>query len=252
LKFITDPIVVKAGRPIAMIPHYRTQEEFNAAVDYCAGAKPDAFLVHQTFEGAIAETGVRLSGLSASPIELLKPPLGVYAGDVHRPQTQGWVTYVGCPYQVRFGDDFEPRCIHVSKSGVEAYPWFEAPRKWALTVRGAEDILGNKNLYEKDQVKLTIELAREESIGWKKVKQEVLTTCKKRKLQVYGVKVEVRTTKQKQRIKLQEKYIKDADVFDLFCKAENVASEIKQVGKDILNGNEDVLRSLREHNHVTK
>lgn len=239
IQFVVKPTVIKAVQPIGLIPHYRRQDEFSNAVDVCGDAGPACFLVHQTFEGAIAESGVRLSGLSASPIESLKPPLGVYAGDVHRPQTQGLVTYVGCPYQVRFGDDFEPRSIWVSKNGTESYPWFPAPRKWALTVRGPENILNYKNLMEGDQVKLTIELAREEAVDWKKVKQEVLSACKELKLEVFGAKLEIKTNKRRERIHVDELHEKPIEIFDAFCKAENISAHTKKAGQKIIKGEPD-------------
>lgn len=237
LKFVVEPEVVTAGRPIALIPHYRSQDAFDTAVRVCADASPACFLVHQTFEGAIAESGVRLSGLSAALIESLDPELGVYAGDVHRPQTQGIVRYVGCPYQVRFGDNFEPSCLYVSKAGNESYPWFEAPRKWSLTVRGPENILNHKELMEGDQVKLTIEVACEEAVEWKKIKHEVLLACKKLKLEVFGVKLEVKTSSRLGRVGLKAKVSTYAETLELFCKAENVSSQIKKAGMEIINGN---------------
>lgn len=241
LKFITKPVIVNAGKPIAIIPHYRSQDEFDAAVSLCSTPRPAAFLVHQTFDGAIAESGVRLSGFSASLVESLKPPLGVYAGDVHRPQTQGCVTYIGCPYHVRFGDNFDSRCIYVDKAGKETYPWFDAPHKWSLTVRSYEDILNNQNLYEKDQVKLIIEVAREEVVEWKKIKQQVLAACKRLKLEVFGVKLEIRTTKRHTRLQINERHVSNADTLEQFCKAENVANKIKEAGRKLLHGNEDLL-----------
>ena len=242
IHFVTEPTVVKAGKRMALIPHYRTQDEFTAAVKLACDDNPDSFLCHQTFDGAIAETGARLSGLSASPIESFKPRLGVYAGDVHRPQTQGIVTYIGCPYHVRFGDNFEPRCIHVRPSGDETYPWFDAPRKWSLTVRGPENILNNKELLEGDQVKLTVQLAREEAIEWKQVRQAVLAACKELGLEVHGAKLEVSTTTRRERLKLDDQNGRSAaETFDQFCKSENVAANIKKVGKEIVDGNPDVL-----------
>src|SRR3981189_3648842 len=63
IHFITKPCVVEHDMDMALIPHCREQTVFDTAVKDCEGA--DAFLVHQTFDGAIAESGVRLSGLSA-------------------------------------------------------------------------------------------------------------------------------------------------------------------------------------------
>lgn len=242
IHFVTEPTVIKAGKRMALIPHYRTQDEFTAAVKLVCDGHPDSFLCHQTFDGAIAESGVRLNGLSASPIELFGPPLGVYAGDVHRPQTQGIVTYIGCPYNVRFGDNFEPHCIEVSSNGIEAYPWFDAPRKWALIVRDAANIVKDKNLFEGDQVKLTIQVSREEAIDWQKIKREVLLACKNKKLEVHGVRLEVATATRKKRLKLDGQNSTNVDgTFDRFCVAENIANNIKKIGKDILDGNKNVL-----------
>lgn len=243
IHFVIEPTVITAGERMAIIPHYRTQDEFTAAVELVCAERPDSFLCHQTFDGAIAETGARLSGLSASPIESFDPPLGVYAGDVHRPQTQGIVTYIGCPYHVRFGDDFEPRCIYVSKNGTEAYPWMDAPRKWSLTVRDAANILNNKRLLEGDQVKLTINVAREEAVDWKRIRTDVLNACKELKLEVHGVKLEVATATKRQRTKLKDSNVTGPlGTFEQFCKSENVASNIKATGKEILgHGNKNVL-----------
>lgn len=237
IHFVTKPVTVKAGKRMAVIPHYRSQDDFDSAVDLLCSDSPAAFLVHQTFDGAIAETGVRLSGLSASPIESYDPPLGVYAGDVHRPQTQGIVTYIGCPYHVRFGDAFEPRCIHVNSTGTEAYPWFEAPRKWSLNVRGPENILNNRDLFEGDQVKITISVAREEAVDWKKIRQSTLAACKELKLEVHGVKLEVKTTAPRKQVKgTPNVAISPLETFYRFCKSENLSTHLKKVGKEILHG----------------
>lgn len=236
LHFITEPTVVRHGKRMAIIPHYRKQDEFDEAVFACQKHAPSSFLVHQTFEGAIAESGVRLNGLSASLIESCKPELGVYAGDVHKPQTQGLTTYIGCPYQVRFGDDFEPRCIHVSKSGVESYPWFEAPRKWALKVRDADNILNNKHLVDGDQVKLIVEVTREEAVEWKAIRQRILDACKEMCLDVYGVKLEVKTNERANRVRSEGVSNTAEDTLQQFCKAEGITGRVRKTAEGIING----------------
>lgn len=226
LWFITEPTLVTHKFQIGVVPHYREQAEFDAAVKKVSN--PDAFLVHQTFEGAIAETGVTLSGLRASLIESLQPRLGIWAGDVHKPQRQGLVTYIGCPYHVRFGDGFNPRVIFINAKGKKENLHFDAPYKWSLTVRDANDILNNHDLAEGDQVKLTIELPREEAVEWKRIKAEVLNACKKANVDVYGCELSIKTSTSKQQrlIKTTSK----EDVFDQFCKIENIAANIKKAG----------------------
>lgn len=237
LTFVTKPMVVHG---MAIIPHVRTQDEFNAAV--AAVGPNSAFLVHQTFDGAIAETGVRLTGLSASPIELLKPALGVYAGDVHRPQRQGIVTYVGCPYHVRFGDSFTPRSLWVTERHVNRY--FDAPFKWSLTVRDECDIENDDLLSAGDQVKLTIEVAREELVDWKKIKANVLAACKDRQLEVYGVTLQVNNTASRQREPIRMGQTNE-QILGSFCDAERLSAATREAGKrlfgEVKDGDENVL-----------
>jgi len=243
IQFVVKPMMVdipSMQRPIVLIPHYRTQDEFDAAIKLSAWAQPAAFLVHQTFDGAIAESGVRLSGLSASLVESFKPPLGVYAGDVHRPQTQGQVIYLGCPYHIRFGDDFTPRVLWIAKNGQRVNRCFSAPYKWSLTVRDADDVLNDNQLREGDQIKLTIQITREEATEWKRIKQGVLDACKELKLEVFGAKVEVQTI-QSIRLHLNEKHMGHVQILEQFCKVEKVSNTIKKVGMEILDGNKSVL-----------
>jgi predicted phosphodiesterase len=232
IDFITD---AQSIGNVGIIPHYRSQAEFDQAVKDCG--KVDMYLCHQTFEGAIAETGRHLTGLSASPIELMKPRLGVYAGDVHRPQQAGIVTYVGCPYHVRFGDDYEPRCLLVDNQGRQKELKFDAPRKWSLTVNCADSILNADYLYSGDQVKLTIELNKEEVADWKQIKQEVLTACKQLELDVYGVKMEVKNSKDKAKPKVRVN-ASNEDIFREYCKAVGIGHDVKTVGLEILKDKE--------------
>lgn len=229
LQFITEPTLITHQFKVGIIPHYREQAEFDAAVKKVSNS--DAFLVHQTFEGAIAETGTLLSGLRASLIESLQPRLGVWAGDVHKPQRQGLVTYIGCPYHVRFGDGFNPRVLFINAKGKRENLFYDAPYKWSLTIRDADDILNNSNLAEDDQVKLTIELPREEMVEWKRIKSEVLDACKEKGVDVYGCSLTVKSSKA-----TQQRLIKSAskeDVFDQFCKIENVAVNIRKAGQQL-------------------
>jgi predicted phosphodiesterase len=235
IRFVIKP---EAIHGMAIIPHYREQTEFNHAVSNIGGmGHPDAFLVHQTFDGAIAETGARLTGLASSPIELLKPPLGVYAGDVHKPQTQGIVTYVGCPYHVRFGDAYRPRVLWVTKDA-DTNLYFPAPKKWSLTVRGPEN-LDPEKLKTGDQVKLTIEIAREETVDWKSIKADTLAKCQELGLEVHGVKLQINTTKQRKRIPMAGKT--NSEIMESFCETENLPIDIRTTGRRIFDGYKDIL-----------
>lgn len=230
LEFVTLPKLLRSG--VAMIPHCREEADFKRACE-SFGKQAKYLFIHQTIEGAIAESGSRLSGFSAAPIEAMHPTLGTYAGDVHKPQDVGAVTYVGSPYTIRFGDDFEPRCLLLSKNAPMNL-YFDCIRKWVLHIRGPEDILNNQNLLKGDQVKLNIELAREEAVEWKAHKQKVLTVCQKMGLEVFGVAVTVSSATPKAQT-ASVKGRSQAEIIEAFCTAEKVPSAMRKAALSLLS-----------------
>lgn len=231
IHFIVQPTLL--FKSVGVIPHCKPESEFVRACRLFQ-VQLDYLLLHATFEGAIAETGVRLSGYNQSPIEQLKPRLGTYAGDVHRPQRAANVTYVGAPYHIRFGDDFDPRCILLDDNGKPQNLYFETIRKWSLTVRSPDEITKNKQLFKGDQVKLTVELAREETVEWKTHRQLILEAAKAKGLEIFGVDLKINTSKVKKVSIVEAKANSPAEAFSAFCKNENLPSQTKKVGAAIL------------------
>lgn len=228
--FVTTPQdLVKFG--VTMIPHQQTQADMDAECK--AVPSGFSFMLHNTFDGAIAETGATMGGLKPPP-SLFKAPVCV-SGDIHRPQQVGPITYVGSPYQVRFGDDFKPRVLLIDNHQFKDLH-FSAPRKWSLMVRDYEEILNHKELTQGDQVKVIIELTREEVVEWAKIKDQVLKACQSRGVEVYGVEMKTNST-QRERIKQEGPTGKTTqEYFKSFCASENVPSQMKQAGVKILGG----------------
>lgn len=228
VEFISDVDHI-TGLGVSMIPHCLTQQELDQA---CGTIPPETTTVfgHQCLDGAIAETGSRLTGLRW-------PDIGIptWCGDIHRPQKVGSVTYVGAPYQVRFGDNFTPRVLLLN-NGKEQNLYFPSPRKWSLTIRDHEELLKHKDLRKGDQIKVVLELAREEVVNWATEKQSVLDACKELGFEVYGVDLKVLTNTRRQRLRIDEntQAKTNEDVLGAFCQAENVASEIKKRGMELL------------------
>lgn len=69
----------------------------------------DLILAHNTFKGAKLESGFEPKG--SIPISIFHPDTIVISGDIHTPQTVGPVRYVGAPYTIDFGDEYEPRVL---------------------------------------------------------------------------------------------------------------------------------------------
>lgn len=229
LTFITEPR--RIGR-ILLLPHtsvpWPDLSEFKG-VDYV--------MLHQCVEGAIAESGKRLTGFSTARIEALKPKL-VLAGDIHRPQLAGVVRYVGPPYNIRFGENYDPRVILLDERRNKlSNLHFDCPRKWSLRIHDYEDVLNNDQLLEGDQVKIVMELPREYIFEWANHKHLILDACKTKKLQVFGVEMQIENSVK--RVRLESKTAEAAkrspkETFEDFCKRENLARAVQQTGLELL------------------
>ncbi len=229
VEFISEPMGI--DHSIMMIPHCPNQAEFAAA---CRVVKePEYVFIHACIDGAIAETGSRLTGLAWPPVKFVRPPLLTLAGDIHRPQTLDCgVTYVGAPYHIRFGDDFTPRVLLVEGDKLQNL-YFPAPRKWALTIRDAKELEANEDLHAGDQVRLTLALAREEAVHWADHKLQVLQACKRLGLEVHGIEVKIKSQR-RERLRIEGSGQQPQEVLAAFCKAENVTNDIREVGEELL------------------
>lgn len=227
-------IVSPVQRPIVMIPHCRSQAEFDEACKIIP-PNPSAVMLHQTFEGAIAETGVRLSGLAASPATF-KGAAGVWSGDVHKPQHSGPITYVGSPYHVKFGDRFTPRVIVAALPHTANYDLhFPSPRKLSLKINDAHTLLNHDILREGDQVKLEIEITREELVEYDSIRKDILAVCRQAKVEVFGVTVKVIQSAKRPDVKTSERTLLDkTEVFDAYCNQEKIPSAQREAGRTIL------------------
>lgn len=227
--FITKPTWLSSLR-VAMIPHHRKQSDFDEA---CAIIKPDAVgvMVHQTFEGAEAESGARLAGLSSAAIEAAKPGT-IWAGDVHVPQRLGAVTYIGAPYTIRFGDDFTPRVLLVKPDG-EQNLYFDCLRKWVLHIESPDELGHYNDLRPGDQVKITVTLPRESIVGWAAMRRKVLEVCHQLELDVFGVNMDVKQSKPKPGVKIGTGQTPH-ETIEAFCVREGLSPSIKKAGVELL------------------
>lgn len=217
---------------VTMIPHCRTQAELDAICGMAIHCK--ALLLHNTFEGAIAESGARLSGLRASHAAFTQVA-GVWAGDVHKPQRVGPVTYVGSPYHVRFGDNYNPRVMLIENLKHVGDLHYPAPRKWSLTITDPQDILNHEKIKAGDQIKVTVELTREELVEWPNVRKAVLNACRDRQLEVYGIDLEPPKPPKRSDVRhIKDKQLDHMQVFEAYCKQEGLPSAVQTAGREII------------------
>jgi len=238
LRLITVPRVIKLSNVSCLVlPHVHAVEEWGPLEDRFGG-KVDYVFIHQTVEGAISEAGGhRLSGFPTEPLERLGGV--IYSGDIHRPQEVGPVTYVGSPYHVRFGDDFRPRVLLIDPHHSVKELRFGAPSKWHLAIRDIDELAQHKGLRAGDQVKITLELSKEEVTDWSNLRRKITDVCRSKNLQVYGIVLKVKKAAV-HRFRLEDEItdtgmVRDPrEIVEAFCKSEGLGKAVKAAGIEIL------------------
>lgn len=132
--------------------------------------KADWILTHNTFDGVKIGHGQVLPGI---PPSVIPEGTRVVSGDIHVPQRlDGRITYVGAPYLVDFGDDYEPRVL-----------LFRGDKMTSLRVGGAQKRLVEvknlaglakvQGLTKGDILKVRIGLEPSEHAKWSQMQAEV-------------------------------------------------------------------------------
>ena len=214
---------------IYLIPHQPDQASLDAAFKQMPAGW--TVMCHQTFAGAQSETGMPLTGFKLPP----NSASAIYSGDVHAPQivttANGDIVYCGSPYHVRFGDNFKPRVLLIEHGKVKNL-YFPAPKKVHCTVRDVSEL---PILNSGDQIKVDMELTREEMVEWENHKSAIHKFYQDAGVGVYGTKLVPPQITLKDRSQATKSTTKsNAHYFSAFCSAEKVPSMIKKVGSNLL------------------
>lgn len=140
---------------------------------------------HVSFDGAISESGYQLSGVNPNIVR--ETQAKVISGDVHKPQTlnRGAIEYVGAPYHIHFGDDYEPRILLLQNDGTRSNLYFPAPKKYHKTITTLAD-LDRINVQKGDQVKLTVQMRRADLPDWKNWRDLIKAQAEREGWQLFG------------------------------------------------------------------
>lgn len=157
-------------------PHSRDpQKDWKDLLDQ--DALRDSFVfAHITVNGAISETAnVKMeSNVSADIFAHARLAL---SGDIHKPQCVGSVHYVGSPYNVRFGDNFEGGCVILdTKTATFEREPLNFPRRLTFDVRSvsqlAEMLSNAKNTIPEAQVKVRAHFDKDNQDQWQPLRDE--------------------------------------------------------------------------------
>lgn len=171
------------------LPHTRQWEQDWKDLEWRYGYY-DCVLAHQTFAGAAV--GART--MEGIPLDIFKNQKRVISGDIHNPQkiqlpngdprgrpNGGLLHYVGAPYRINFGDDYEPRILMLDDQDKLTSISVPGVRKCLLEVTEApmpfikclDQLAAGQNLTEGDILKVRVHLRRESYDEWPKMKGTV-------------------------------------------------------------------------------
>lgn len=168
IKEITALKLKGLGRCL-FIPHQRKLEAWQNMPQL--KEEWDWVFTHATFDGAKNEHGVALRG--PSPTLMLGHK--VVSGDVHEPQKDGPITYVGPPYRINFGDTYMPRILLLTEHHMNQRNC-EGPRKVLLEVSGWEMLEGATDdglAVAGDIVKVRYEVAAPDYDKWPAIRRKI-------------------------------------------------------------------------------
>lgn len=235
VRFFVEPAYETVeGVEILFLPHERRPVEAWEGLDLDS----DLVVCHQTFDGAQASNGHKLQGGISRRYFSRRGYKGkVYSGDIHVPQICGDVTYVGTPYPVAFGDDYVPRVMtYGRKSGVTQ---LQPPtiRKVVRTL-AMDDESDLADLRKGDQIKLRVQLDREDFASWEEIRASVVAAAESRGAYVHSIELEARPVVEKRKRGAKTERATPSDprrLLDEFCEAHGLVEGERDAALDVLD-----------------
>jgi hypothetical protein len=234
VKFISTPTTmdIKGIGRCAFMPHNRhyTKKDYR---EICADT--DWVFAHDAFRGATTESGHILD----KGTDVLWFPKGsrVIAGDIHKPQKIGCVTYVGAPYTIDFGDDFDPRMLLIDEKGiVESIPCEGPQKRLVYAEAGPEPKFEFSNLYEGDILKVRVRIRAKHADEWVRIKRELEDALRKNKLVPYSIVPElIKDDKQHEKaLRSVSSRKSDAQVLREFAERHQIEKRILETGQFLM------------------
>lgn len=190
VRFVTEPWEdpdVKGPGPIMYLPYSKSPAKDWQDLDF---SHYQYVFMHQTVGGAIASNVEAMEGEGVPEI----PAGRVYSGDIHVPQTIKGVTYIGSPYHVHFGDNFEPRVLVLDRREREQWLRFPSPKRMTVKVGSMDQLINRNDIQAGDQIKLRVALPKEEQHRWFAFKRDAIAHLESLGALVFGVELELPKT----------------------------------------------------------
>lgn len=189
---------------------------------------PQWIFAHNTFDGA--RSGTILKGISPA---VFPAKANVIAGDIHIPQTFGPITYVGAPYHVDFGDDYEARVLLLDGQNMSSIPVNGLAQKRLVTVRSLDD-LNRIKLKKNDIVTVRVDVSRQQHTGWADMVARVREWGQEQGVTVHTVQPNLTDKAAPAEARPQLNQRTDAELLTEYAKRRNIDAATLKSGLELL------------------
>lgn len=170
IRWINKPWAPALKTPVIILPHTYNYKADWAEINF---ARYDLVFAHQTFQGAVGESGHALDGI---PPKIFGDAT-VVSGDIHVPQAFDNIVYCGAPYRVDFGDDFDPRVLLIDTElgAIDSIPC-PGKQKRLIEVRAKtylEQLKRQSQVNPGDILKVRVELDLADHARWKEIQTNI-------------------------------------------------------------------------------
>jgi DNA repair exonuclease SbcCD nuclease subunit len=221
-RWIAKPTALDDG--VLLLPHTNDYKNCWGDIDM---AQYPTIVCHQTFNGANVGFGRGLDGI---PLDVLPRKSTTFCGDVHVPQEMEQLVYIGAPYHVDFGDDYEARVIECNGREWVSVDTSTLPQKRAFNITRPADL--NRQVWNKgDLIQITVEV--DDMSDWPTLRDNIQGMCGERGLRVWAIKPKV----MKKAVRRQHKVAdarSDLDVLKAFGRRHGLSTAIMKRGEKLL------------------
>lgn len=231
---LPTPITRGIFQGCLFLPHTRNHERDWAVVKL--PFKDYRFIfAHNTFDGSKTPAGKSLEGIPVSVFGKIANNK-VIAGDVHTPQAVGPVTYVGAPYTVDFGDEFDPRMIEINGytfSSISVKQWTQKRLLVLDDLNVWTKRMQDAKIKEGDIVKVRLHV--KDMTDWASLHADILKLCNKLGVQLFRAEpiIEHKALRRQHRVR-PEDVADDATIVKQYAKRHDIDAKTLAVGMELL------------------
>lgn len=223
------------------LPHTRNHERDWKKFDF-APYKRDPergwIFCHNTFEGSDAGGGRRLRGI---PTTVFPKRATVVSGDVHVPQINGPVVYVGAPYTINFGDAYKPRVLMLGtttgqKTQMQSIPVPGVQKRLIQMKAGnynSEKLL--KRVNKGDILKIKVKLGADDYSRWPIIQDNTREWGQRNGCVVHSVvPIKASATLRVKNTMTGVEHASDAELLEKYAKRRNVPADVLKAGLKLM------------------